>query len=214
MLCHQKGDSIFRLLRKFVGVALVLAFGAGIVPLQAGPSGEFRSLTGQLLVAKPSMADPRFRQTVIFMARHDDSGAFGLVVNRTLGPLSFAELLTNMKADPDGVEGNIMVHFGGPVEPRRGFILHSADYTKSPLFAVNESYVVTFNSDIIRAIASGHGPARSILAIGYAGWGAGQLERELERKDWVVAPASDALMFGPDHKNKWKRAYDGRYLDI
>jgi len=160
------------------------------------------------------MPDPRFRQTVIFMVKHDDGGAFGLVLNRTLRPLSFAELLTGMQADPDGAEGSIMVHYGGPVEPRRGFVLHSADYTKSPIFTVNEAYSVTFNPEILRAMASGHGPARGILMLGYAGWGAGQLEQELERKDWVLAPASDALMFDPNQKNKWKRAYAGRYLNI
>ena len=212
MTRHEEDDPIFRWLLKLVCGALAVC--AATAPLNAAPPTEPQFLTGQLLVAKPGMPDPRFRQTVIFMVKHDDGGAFGLVLNRTLGPLSFADLLTAMQADPDGVEGSVMAHFGGPVEPRRGFILHSADYTKSPLFTVNERYAVSSDPDIVRAIASGRGPAHSILAIGYAGWSAGQLERELARKDWVVAPASDALLFGPNQKSKWKRAYDGRYLNI
>ena len=214
MRFRQEGDLIFRLLPKFLAIALAVAVPAATGSPRAAPPAESHSLAGQLLVAKPGMADPRFRQTVIFLARHDETGVFGLVLNRTLGPLSFAELLTTMRADPDGVEGSIVVHFGGPVEPRRGFILHSADYAKSPLFTVNDSYSVTSDPDILRAMATGHGPARGILAIGYAGWGAGQLERELERKDWVLAPASDDLLFGSDQRDKWKRAYDRRYLDI
>ena len=195
-------------------IGITVAAGVAVGALNAAPPAESRFLTGQLLVATPGMADPRFHRTVIFMAKHDENGAFGLVLNRTLGPLDFAELLTNMQADPEGVEGSIMVHFGGPVEPRRGFFLHSTDYAKSPLFNVNAMYSVSFDPDIVRAIASGQGPARSLLAIGYAGWGAGQLERELVRKDWVVAPASDDLLFGPDQKSKWKRAYENRYLNI
>ena len=101
------------------GVALAIGAFGGLS--KAAPPAEPRFLTGQLLVAKPGMADPRFRQTVIFMVKHDDSGAFGLIVNKKLGPLPFAELLTNMRADPDGVEGNVMVHYSGPVEPLRGF---------------------------------------------------------------------------------------------
>ena len=194
----------FRLRAVIAGVAFAIGAFGGLS--KAAPPAEPRFLTGQLLVAEPGMADPRFRQTVIFMVKHDDSGAFGLIVNKKLGPLPYAELLTNMRADPDGVEGNVMVHYGGPVEPRRGFILHSADYTKSPLFAVNPLYSITFDPDIVRAIASARGPARSILAIGYAGWSAGQLEQELKRKDWVVAPASDDLLFGSAYKTKWTRA--------
>jgi len=167
-----------RLRAIIVGVALVFAIGAMDGLSNAAPPAQLRFLTGQLLVAKPGMADPRFHRTVIFMVKHDDSGAFGLIVNKKLGPLPFAELLTTMRADPDGVKGSVTVHFGSPVEPRRGFILHTADYTKSPLFTVNALYSISFDADIVRAMASGRGPARRILAIGYAGWGTGQLERE------------------------------------
>ena len=204
----------FRLRSKILGFAAVSAVCAAAVPLAAGPPAEPRFLTGQLLVAGPDIADPRFHRTVIFIAQHNESGAFGLILNKKLGPMPFAELLTAMEAESEGVEGNVMVHFGGPVEPGRGFILHTADYTKTPLFAVNKMYSVTADADIVQAMASGRGPARSILTIGYAGWGAGQLERELKRKDWVVAPASDALLFGPDQKDKWKRAFDNRYQQI
>jgi putative transcriptional regulator len=204
----------FRLRALIIGVAFALAIGVTGDPLKAGPPTEIDSLAGQLLIAEPRLGDSRFRQTVIFMVKHDDSGAFGLIVNRKLGPLPFAQLLATLRTDPDGIKGSVMAHFGGPIEPQRGFILHSADYTKSPLYSVNKQYSITFDSAIVRAIAAGRGPARAILAIGYAGWSAGQLERELKNKDWVIAPASDALLFDSDYATKWTRAYAARYLNI
>jgi putative transcriptional regulator len=204
----------FRLRAIIIGVAFALTIGVADNSLKAGPPAKNYALAGQLLVAKPGLGDPRFRQTVIFMVKHDDSGAFGLIVNRKLGPLPFAQLLTTLRTAPDGIKGSIIAHFGGPLEPRRGFILHSADYTKSPLYSVNKRYSITFDAAIVRAIAAGRGPARAILAIGYAGWRAGQLERELKNKDWVVAPASDALLFDSDYSTKWARAYAARYLNI
>ena len=192
--------------------ALLAPYGA----VQAGSSksaeGEF--LTGKLLVAKPSMADPRFRETVIFMARHDKSGAFGLIVNRPLGEVEYATVVKNMGADPTGIEGNIAIFYGGPVDPKRGFILHSNDYPHPPMIPVNDRYSITTTTDIVLALANGFGPKKSILAIGYAGWTEGQLERELERNDWVIAPSDEKILFDRKFETKWKRAYDRRFIDI
>lgn len=171
-------------------------------------------LTGKLLVAKPEMSDPRFRETVIFMARHDETGAFGLIVNRPLGEVPFETVVKNMGADPTGVEGNIPIFYGGPVDPKRGFILHSNDYPHPPLIPVNDRYSVTISTDIVLALANGFGPKNSILAIGYAGWSEGQLERELARNDWVIAPSDEKILFDRKFETKWKRAYDLRFLDI
>lgn len=172
------------------------------------------SLTGKLLVAKPDMSDPRFRETVIFVARHDKTGAFGLIVNRPLGEVEYATVVKNMGADPQGIEGNMAIFYGGPVDPKRGFILHSNDYPHPPLIPVNDRYSVTISTDIILALANGFGPKKSILAIGYAGWGEGQLERELERNDWVIAPSDEKILFDAKFETKWKRAYDQRFIDI
>ena len=172
------------------------------------------SLTGKLLVAKPDMSDPRFRETVIFVARHDESGAFGLIVNRPLGEVTYATVVKNLGADPTGIEGNVSIFYGGPVDPKRGFILHSNDYPHPPLIPVNDRYSITISTDIILALASGFGPKKSILAIGYAGWSEGQLERELERNDWVVAPSDEKILFDRKFETKWKRAYNLRFIDI
>jgi putative transcriptional regulator len=172
------------------------------------------SLTGKFLVAKPDMSDPRFRETVIFVARHDETGAFGLIVNRPLGEIEYATVVKNMGADPTGIEGNIAIFYGGPVDPKRGFILHSNDYPHPPLIPVNDRYGITVSTDIILALANGFGPKKSILAIGYAGWSEGQLEREIERNDWVIAPSDESILFDKKFETKWKRAYDQRFIDI
>lgn len=177
-------------------------------------SMKMRSLTGQFLVARPEMPDPRFRESVIFVARHDENGAFGLIINKPLGEIDYATLLGNLGLDADGLEGTMALFFGGPVDPQRGFILHSNDYPHPPLIPVNDQYSITISTDLILAIASGFGPKRSLLAIGYAGWGAGQLESELERKDWVLAPSDEKILFDTKFEDKWKRAYDSRFLDI
>lgn len=171
-------------------------------------------LTGKLLVAQPDMKDPRFQETVIFIARHDETGAFGLIVNRPLGDIEYATVVKNLGADSTGVEGQVEIFYGGPVDPKRGFILHSNDYPHPPLIPVNEKYSITISADIILALANGFGPKNSILAIGYAGWSEGQLERELERKDWVIAPSDESILFDRKFETKWKRAFDRRYIDI
>lgn len=186
--------------------------GIGHAEQRAKPTSRY--LTGKLLVARPEMPDPRFRETVIFLAKHDDDGAFGLIVNRPLGEIDYANLIENLGIDPAGLEGDIAVLYGGPVDPKRGFVLHSNDYPHPPLIPVNDLYSVTMSADILLAMANGFGPKQSILAIGYAGWSKGQLEQELERKDWVVAPSDVSILFDAKFATKWKRAYDSRFIDI
>lgn len=186
--------------------------GVGHAEQSARPAPLY--LTGKLLVARPEMSDPRFRQTVIFLAKHNDEGAFGLIVNRPLGEIDYATLLENLGIDPAGLEGDISVLYGGPVDPKRGFVLHSNDYPHPPLIPVNDLYSVSMSADILLAMANGFGPKQSLLAIGYAGWSKGQLEQELERKDWVVAPSHVSILFDAKFATKWKRAYDSRFIDI
>jgi putative transcriptional regulator len=199
----------------------ILIFGLLLMVLSIGPAGSHREaragghfLSGQLLVASPDMPDSRFHGTVIFVVQHDAHGALGLVVNRTMGRLKIADIVAGMHGDSSGLQGDIEIFYGGPVEPRRAFVLHSTDYPKPPVFAVSDRYSVTIDTDILRAIAIGNGPGHSIFTIGYTGWGKGQLEGELKRGDWVLAPASDDILFGTDQGTKWQRAYDRRLVDI
>jgi putative transcriptional regulator len=179
-------------------------------PSEAVPEGRF--LTGKLLVAEPHLPDPNFRRTVVFMVRHDEKGAFGLVVNRLIASQKLSVLLESMGGKGEGVEGEIRVHYGGPVERQRGFLLHSLEGERTPTIPVDEIYGVTANVEILEDVARGKGPKRALLTLGYAGWGTGQLEREIRRGDWVIAPASDGILFDTDYETKWKRALASRFV--
>lgn len=163
-------------------------------------------LEGQLLIAMPAMQDPRFARTVIFMCSHNSDGAMGLVVNKLFGSLTFSELLEQVGIEATGVKNQIRVHFGGPVESGRGFVLHSPDYVKEGTLVVESDIALTASVDILKAIAKGQGPRHSFLALGYAGWGAGQLDSEIRANGWLNAPADQSLVFDDDLDTKWKRA--------
>ncbi|MCP5368546.1 MAG: YqgE/AlgH family protein [Hyphomicrobiales bacterium] len=163
-------------------------------------------LTGQLLVAMPGMPDPRFDRTVIYMCAHNEEGAMGLVVNKSLDSLTFSELLDQIGIDSGGCDKARSVHFGGPVEAARGFVLHSADYVRDATMVVDDAVALTATMDILRAIAEGEGPNKAILALGYAGWGPGQLDSEIKANGWLHVDADDELLFGPELETKWERA--------
>ncbi len=163
-------------------------------------------LAGQLLVAAPSLEDPHFRHAIVFIVDHTAAGALGIVVNEPVGTLPIAKLLEGAGAPGQGIEGEIEVHYGGPVENELGFVLHSADYADDSTTPVNEAYAVTSGTDILRAIAAGTGPRRSLFALGYAGWGAGQLESEVRRGDWFAIPPDDRLIFDADPERAWQEA--------
>jgi len=165
-------------------------------------------LTGQLLVAMPQMRDARFARTVIYVCTHSADGAMGLVVNRLVGATRFPELLSQLGIVATPNSEDIRIHFGGPVESERGFVLHSADYTNDGSVMVNEGMALTATLDILKAIADGHGPRLSLLALGYAGWGAGQLDSEIHANGWLTVPADEALVFDADLESKWQRAVD------
>jgi putative transcriptional regulator len=163
-------------------------------------------LTGQLLIAMPSMADPRFVQSVIFMCAHTAEGAMGIVVNRPLEQPSFDDLLKQLDIEPLPPARRIRLCSGGPVENARGFVLHTADWTGEGSLRVDEALALTASLDILKAIAGGGGPRAGLLALGYAGWGPGQLDNELTHNAWLFGPADEALVFGEDHETKWRRA--------
>jgi putative transcriptional regulator len=163
-------------------------------------------LVGQLLVSMPGMQDPRFAKTVVYMCAHNSEGAMGLVVNRTLDALTFTDLLGQLDIEASEETDKIDVHFGGPVETGRGFVLHSPDYLQEGTLVVTEGVALTATVDVLRAIASGRGPCRHLLALGYAGWGPGQLDFEIKANGWLHVAADDDLIFDTDLETKWERA--------
>ena len=195
---------------KLLGLA-ALALPIGI-PASARADSEF--LAGQFLVAEPSMPDPRFAETVILMISHDAGGALGLIVNRRLGVIEIADLLMDLGKPSDGAEGKIDLFLGGPVEPERGFILHSADSIPEYSNPVGDDFAVTGMPDILTSIAEGEGPRDSLFALGYAGWGPGQLESELRRRDWFAAPADPEFVFTDEPAKTWQRVMDRRGIDL
>ena len=198
-----------------VAVALVAAGQSGRL-VRADAAGGDAYLTGQLLVATPDMGDPRFAETVIYMVSHDADGAMGLVVNRVLGTgplgLLLETLEIDIEADPD--LGEVRLLFGGPVEPERGFVLHSDDFEGESTRIVANGIAVSFGTDALAAMAQGAGPRRSLVLLGYAGWGPGQLESELARADWLVVPAEKALVFSDDPASVWERARESYGIEL
>jgi putative transcriptional regulator len=162
--------------------------------------------TGQLLIAMPTMPDPRFARTVIYMCAHSDEGALGLVVNKLFEDLNFEDLLDQVGIEPATCKRSIPVHSGGPVESGRGFVLHSKEFTDESTMVVDDQVALTASIDILRAIAEGAGPRNCLLALGYSGWGPGQLESEIHENGWLNVPADEALIFDADLENKWQRA--------
>ena len=163
-------------------------------------------LSGQLLIAMPGMTDPRFEKSVVYVCAHNSDGAMGLLVNRPIDSLTFPELLEQLEINPRGNEKPIRVLFGGPVEQARGFVLHSPDYLQDVSLVVDENIALTATIDILRAIAEGSGPNHCLLALGYAGWGAGQLDAEIKNNGWLCVGADEDLIFGTDLDHKWGKA--------
>jgi putative transcriptional regulator len=169
-------------------------------------STEDGYLTGQLLIAMPTMGDPRFERTVIYLCAHSADGAMGLVVNKQAEEIDFPELLSQLEIETEGVQNPIPVLVGGPVESGRGFVLHSLDYRQDSTLEVTEDVGLTATVDILRSIADGEGPARSLLTLGYAGWSAGQLDSEIQANGWLNVSADASLLFDDDLGEKWDRA--------
>ena len=174
-----------------------------------------KSLTGQLLIAMPQMTDPRFARSVVYVCAHSGGeGAMGLVVNKVLASLTMDELLNHLKLASPRLDHPRPVHFGGPVEPGRGFVLHTPDYHEEATLVVGDGFAVTATLEILRAIGRGEGPRRSLLALGYAGWAPGQLDAEMQANGWLSAPADGDLVFADDLAAKWQRAIEKLGIDL
>lgn len=178
-------------------------------------------LDGQLLIAMPSMGDPRFSRSVIYLCAHSSEGAMGIIINQRAPNISFAELLEQLKIVPSedrislpSTLNAMDVYLGGPVETGRGFVLHSADYFKADsTLPINDSVCLTATIDILRDIAKGSGPAQALLALGYAGWAPGQLEDEIQSNGWLNCPADPELVFDRAIDRKYRRALDSLGID-
>jgi len=163
-------------------------------------------LAGQLLIAMPGMEDPRFAKAVIYLCAHSEDGAMGLVINQAIDALTFPDLLEQLEIEPVEPYSRIEVQFGGPVETTRGFVLHSPDYVQDVSLVVDEDIALTATVDILRAIAEGAGPDHRLLALGYSGWGPGQLDAEIKRNGWLHVEADRDLVFGANLDSKWHQA--------
>jgi putative transcriptional regulator len=170
-------------------------------------------LTGQLLIAMPAMADPRFQQSVIYVCAHTADGAMGLVLNRPIVKPTFDDLLAQLKLEPLPPVRQITLCAGGPVENARGFVLHTTDWTGEGSLKVDNRMALTASLDVLRVIAEGGGPRECVLALGYAGWGPGQLDQEIQQNSWLSVTPDETLLFDGEHDTKWRRAFAKLHVD-
>jgi putative transcriptional regulator len=164
------------------------------------------SFTGQLLIASPELRQPEFDHAVILLAQHSRDGALGVVINRPVKKRPIAELLKAFGAETEGVSGSVGVFAGGPVDPTIGLVLHSAEYSRPDTVEIDGRVALTIGPDVIRDIGLGKGPQKSLVAFGYAGWAAAQLEDELAHGVWITMPEDPALVFDDDRAKVWADA--------
>ncbi len=207
-------------------LAALVAVGAILLVPEPGASGQAApslgdgggNLVGRLLVATGNMADPRFRNTVIYMVEHNAGGAMGLIVNLPFGRIPLARLFEKLGLAPPEAGGaagsEIEVFYGGPVEPGRSFLLHSTEVVVAGSIVVGDGVAMTAEAEMLHKIARGEGPARSLFALGYSGWGPRQLESELARDDWFTIPFDPALVFADEPARSWERAAARRSLEL
>jgi putative transcriptional regulator len=187
---------------------------AAMLLAPAADAPDIASLTGQLLIASPNIGDPRFAHTVILMVKHDKEGALGIVINRPVGEKSIASLLEAPGEDVADIEGTLRVFAGGPVQPELGFVVHSAEYRRDDTIDVDGRVAMTASRQILRDIGHHRGPEKTLFALGYAGWGPGQLDAELARHDWFTAPEEPKLIFDDDRANLWDDAMARRTREL
>ena len=173
-----------------------------------------RDLAGQFLVASEEMKDPRFAETVIYMVKHNSEGTLGLIINRPLAKGPIDDLLKGFGATAKGSQREIVVHYGGPVSSRQGFVLHTDDVKLESSIQVKDGIAMTSDVQMIEAIATGRGPKQALFLLGYTGWAPGQLAAEIQRQSWFVIPADKMMIFDPDAEKKWTRALERRQTPL
>lgn len=195
--------------RRWILAAAAIVLSATVLhaalPAQPDVSGR-TSFAGQLLIASPALRQPAFDHAVILLARHDHEGALGVVINRPGGQRPIARLLAAFGADASGVTDSVRVFIGGPVNPEIGLVIHSADYRRPDTLDIDGLVALTGAPDVLRDIGLGKGPAKSLVAFGYAGWAPGQLDDELAHGVWVTVPEDPALVFDDDRSKVWADA--------
>jgi putative transcriptional regulator len=193
-----------------LAVALVLTVAADANAEQLA----HRSLAGRLLVATEALRDPRFAKTVIYIVRHNEKGAFGLIVNLPMAEVPYERALRPFGLDVPSGSGQVRVHYGGPVDERRGFVLHTPDWKGEGTTVVDDRFALTDDPKVLQAMAQGTGPRRALFFLGYAGWAPGQLDAEMTTGAWGVALADERLVFDEDPSQKWIEAMTRRLLDL
>ena len=187
----------------------IISLPAAALP-ERGADADTISLTGQVLIASPETGDPRFKQTVVLLLRHNESGAVGIVVNRPIGERPLARIMEVIGEDPSGVEGSVPMFAGGPVSPDIGFVVHSEDYHRIETLQIGQHLAMTSTREILSDIAHKKGPKKFLIAFGYAGWGPGQLEVEIAQHGWFTAPADSDLIFDENRGTLWEEAMKRR----
>jgi putative transcriptional regulator len=172
------------------------------------------SLAGQILIASPTLRDPRFDHTVVLMVRHNAGGALGIVLNRPMGERPLASVLDAIGEKTEGVTGSLRIFSGGPVQPEIGFVIHSTDYHRPETIEIDARLAMTSSREILRDIANQHGPQKMLVAFGYAGWAPGQLENELAQRAWFTSAADIRLIFDADRDKLWDDATAHRTQDL
>lgn len=168
---------------------------------------EELDLTGKILIAMPGMGDPRFAHSIVYMCAHSADGAMGLIVNKTMGKMTFSDLLEQLSIKETQGNRPMPLHFGGPVEGGRGFVLHSAEYrSQISTLPVDEFFSMTATLDVLEEMAQGKGPDKALMALGYSGWGPGQLEAEIADNGWLICDAGFELVFDIADDQKWGAA--------
>ena len=171
-------------------------------------------LTGKVLIAMPGMGDPRFAHSVVLMCAHSPEGAMGLIVNKPVDEMTLAALFAQLSITQEGAPATAPLFFGGPVETGRGFVLHTDDYHSGlSSLGVGAGFKMTATQDILEDIAEGRGPRAAIVALGYSGWGPGQLESEITQNGWLIGDASEALVFETRVEDMWARALRALGID-
>lgn len=165
------------------------------------------NLTGKMLIAMPGMGDPRFSHSVVLMCAHSGDGAMGLIVNKTVDGMTLDALLDQLSIEHKDEAGAAGLYFGGPVETGRGFVLHTPDYRSDlSTMDIDGRFAMTATQDILEDIAKGEGPSSALIALGYSGWGPGQLESEIAANGWLIAEPNQALVFHEADANVWSEA--------
>lgn len=195
-------------MKRLTGLLLGVILAISVAPAQQVEPPSDRFYPGRLLVAAPALSDSGFRETVILMVRHDEDGAFGLIVNRVIGESSMSELMAGFDLEAADPDERVAFHYGGPVERRSVFVLHGPDYKVEGTQVITPSVRMTPTMDVMRDIAAGEGPEQKVIAFGYAGWAPNQLEFEMLRQSWIVIHSDPALVFAENPDETWNIAIE------